>query len=53
MIGRWSADLIEASGQAPRAQAEWMAAAKTALPHASTKPLQSGRRPWMEHPKKE
>jgi hypothetical protein len=29
MIGRWSADLIEASGQAPRAQAESMAAAKT------------------------
>ena len=32
MIGRWSADLIEASGQEPRSQAEWMAAAKTPCP---------------------
>jgi transposase len=42
MIGRRPADLIEASGQQPHPKAVWMAAANTALPDASKKPLQAG-----------
>jgi hypothetical protein len=33
---------------APHPQAAWMAAAKTTTPNPQTKPLQGGRRPWMD-----
>jgi hypothetical protein len=48
MIGRWSADLIKASGHhaAPKGRMDGSSQDRLAKP--STKPLQSGRRPWMD-----
>ena len=52
MIGRWSADLIKASGQraAPIGRMDGSSQDRAAT---RRKPLPSGRRPWMDQPKEE
>jgi hypothetical protein len=48
MIGCWSEDLIKASGPraAPKGRMDGSSQDRFAKP--STKPLQGGRRPWMD-----
>jgi hypothetical protein len=52
MIGRWSADLIKASGHARRTHRPhgWLQPMTAATTEQN--PLQSGRRPWMDPPNK-
>ncbi len=53
MIGRRSADLIKASGQPAAPTGRMDGSSRDRLSGPRKKPLQSGRRPWMDHPKKE